>query len=275
MVALDLSLLQCLLLGAVGSWWLAITHTHYSSNPTQPIQPHSWKRHLQRFSRGNLFGLESFTLLPWKLPGTQMTLVLIGKGLLLGGWPSKIEVIWVPGNYYNASWKSARNEKDIHHIHLNVNPLASRPSVLLSSRKKYFDVFNGFCVCARVYDTYRICMIIYNDIPLYAKKMYCIAPVYSLYLCGFGYWHMEDLYIYIHDTHTVIHFVHATFTASICDGNIKRIPSFCTSSIYILGKMTMTLTTYHTFHENGREQFGAKPSSLDQKNLWYTLRYLV
>ena len=29
-------------------------------------------------------------------------LVLIGKGLVLGGWPSKIEVIWVPGIYtYN------------------------------------------------------------------------------------------------------------------------------------------------------------------------------
>ena len=27
-----------------------------------------------------------------------MTLVLIGKGLVLGGWPSKIEVIWVTGN---------------------------------------------------------------------------------------------------------------------------------------------------------------------------------
>ena len=27
-----------------------------------------------------------------------MTLVLIGKGLVLGGWPSKIEVTWVPGN---------------------------------------------------------------------------------------------------------------------------------------------------------------------------------
>ena len=26
-----------------------------------------------------------------------MTLVLIGKGLVLGGWPSKIEFIWVPG----------------------------------------------------------------------------------------------------------------------------------------------------------------------------------
>ena len=33
-------------------------------------------------------------------PGTQMTIVLIGKGLVLGGWPSKIEVIWVPGIYY-------------------------------------------------------------------------------------------------------------------------------------------------------------------------------
>ena len=31
------------------------------------------------------------------IPGTQMTFVLVGKGLVLGGWPSKIEVIWVPG----------------------------------------------------------------------------------------------------------------------------------------------------------------------------------
>ena len=28
-----------------------------------------------------------------------MTPVLIGKGLVLGGWPSKMEVIWVPGIY--------------------------------------------------------------------------------------------------------------------------------------------------------------------------------
>ena len=32
------------------------------------------------------------------IPRTQMTLVLIGKGLVLGGWPSEIEVIWVPGS---------------------------------------------------------------------------------------------------------------------------------------------------------------------------------
>ena len=31
------------------------------------------------------------------IPRTQMTLVLVGKDLVLGGWPSKIEVIWVPG----------------------------------------------------------------------------------------------------------------------------------------------------------------------------------
>ena len=29
----------------------------------------------------------------------QKTIVLIGKGLVLGGWPSKIEVIWVTGMY--------------------------------------------------------------------------------------------------------------------------------------------------------------------------------
>ena len=33
------------------------------------------------------------------IPGTHMTLVLIEKGLVLGGWPSIIEVIWVPGIY--------------------------------------------------------------------------------------------------------------------------------------------------------------------------------
>ncbi len=34
-------------------------------------------------------------------PRTQMTLVLIGKGLVLEGWPSKIEVSWVLGLYIN------------------------------------------------------------------------------------------------------------------------------------------------------------------------------
>ena len=33
------------------------------------------------------------------LPRTQMTSVLIGKGLVMGGWPSKIGVIWVIGSY--------------------------------------------------------------------------------------------------------------------------------------------------------------------------------
>ena len=31
------------------------------------------------------------------LLGTQMTLVLVGKGLVLRGLPSKIEVFWFPG----------------------------------------------------------------------------------------------------------------------------------------------------------------------------------
>ena len=45
--------------------------------------------------------IEAFYVLDidtWYIPRTQMTLVLIGKGLVLVGcWPSKIEVIWVPG----------------------------------------------------------------------------------------------------------------------------------------------------------------------------------
>ena len=36
------------------------------------------------------------------IPGTQMTLVLVGKDLVLGGWPAKIEVeIGVPGKFFN------------------------------------------------------------------------------------------------------------------------------------------------------------------------------
>ena len=33
------------------------------------------------------------------IPRTQMTLVLVRKGLVLRGWPSKIEVSWVLGTY--------------------------------------------------------------------------------------------------------------------------------------------------------------------------------
>jgi len=33
---------------------------------------------------------------------TQMTFVLVGKGLVLGDWPSRLEVIGVPGTYYNS-----------------------------------------------------------------------------------------------------------------------------------------------------------------------------
>ena len=38
-----------------------------------------------------------------RIPGTQMTLVLVGKGLVLRGLPSIIEVIWVL-NIYNYIW---------------------------------------------------------------------------------------------------------------------------------------------------------------------------
>ena len=34
---------------------------------------------------------------------TLMTLVLVGKGLVLGGWPSKLEVSWVLGIYMSTS----------------------------------------------------------------------------------------------------------------------------------------------------------------------------
>ena len=51
------------------------------------------------------------------IPGTQLTLVLIGKGLVLGGWPSKMEVSWVLGLKYFYK---------IHRISL-IQPLKSYP----------------------------------------------------------------------------------------------------------------------------------------------------
>ena len=38
----------------------------------------------------------------WYNVWTQMTLVLVGKGLVLGDWPSRLEVIGAPGTYYNS-----------------------------------------------------------------------------------------------------------------------------------------------------------------------------
>ena len=52
------------------------------------------------------------------LPGTQMTLVLIGKDLVLGGWPSKIEVIWVPGTWWlnQPLWKTKHRQNGLVHL---------------------------------------------------------------------------------------------------------------------------------------------------------------
>ena len=45
------------------------------------------------------------------VPGTQMTFVLMEKGLVLGGWPSKIEVSWVVGTYtYGLYWSLSHFE---------------------------------------------------------------------------------------------------------------------------------------------------------------------
>ena len=49
-------------------------------------------------------------------PGTQMTRVLIGKGLVLGGWPSKIEVIWVPGIYIYIIYILSSQNKTLHDL---------------------------------------------------------------------------------------------------------------------------------------------------------------
>ncbi len=58
------------------------------------------------------------------IPWTQMTLVLIGKGLVLRGWPSKIEVIWVPGTSHPSSsgswWLVTATSGSISHLKLQL-----------------------------------------------------------------------------------------------------------------------------------------------------------
>lgn len=38
----------------------------------------------------------------WYNVSTQMTVVLVGKGIVSGDWPSRLEVIGAPGTYYNS-----------------------------------------------------------------------------------------------------------------------------------------------------------------------------
>ena len=73
---------------------------------------------------------------------------------------------------------------------------------------------------------------------------------------------MEDIFIYIHDTHTVIHFVLATSTASICDGNIQEWYHLCTSSIRTFGKMTMTLHCHYIPGVKGSDTLQCSPRKI-------------
>ena len=67
-----------------------------------------------------------YTHLYIHIPGTQMTLVLIGKGLVLEGWPSKIEVIWVPGIYiYHINTSFRGNPINSDHPPMSVMPTVS------------------------------------------------------------------------------------------------------------------------------------------------------
>ena len=54
------------------------------------------KRELHEYAT---WTLENVCTSIWILPGTQMTLVFVGKGLVFLGWPSEIEVIEAPGMY--------------------------------------------------------------------------------------------------------------------------------------------------------------------------------
>ena len=65
-------------------WWLGDTSITWKSG-----------------SSGRFFGENTGEnpVAPAYVPRTQMTLVLIEKGLVLEGWPSKIEVSWLLGIY--------------------------------------------------------------------------------------------------------------------------------------------------------------------------------
>ena len=86
--------------------WVLGTYTQTGTLPfRQKWQTeHLMKSHAKMQASGHIYGSTGiFTWhLPWKLtrvqnvhvPGTQMTLVLVGKGVVLGGWPSKNRGQW-------------------------------------------------------------------------------------------------------------------------------------------------------------------------------------
>ena len=81
------------------------------------------------------------------IPGTQMTLVLIGKGLVSGAWPSKIEVIWVPGIYIYIIYTLYITYIYLNHPqsiyrHLKIQPwqISSDPTMVESFIDKSFQI---------------------------------------------------------------------------------------------------------------------------------------
>ena len=66
------------------------------ANAMYPSRRRDEKRYPIRIVCKPMLGV-SYTL--YLIPGTQMTLVFVGKGLVLGGWPSKIQLSLVPGTY--------------------------------------------------------------------------------------------------------------------------------------------------------------------------------
>ena len=108
-----------------------------------------------------------------------MTLVLIGKGLVLGGWPSKIEVIWVPGIYIY-----------IHtHTDLSLFFHMVHGTSGLSSSASSWESRKDFWECEIALGKWRLSLG-------YPKKTY---PKYSIFLkahCSMccGLWHVFSCY---------------------------------------------------------------------------------
>ena len=87
------------------------------------------------------------------IPRTQMTLVLIGKDLVLGGWPSKIEVSWVLGSwwFFATHFKNMRKSNWIDHLPVKIKNIWNHHLVyhrhLVEPRFSYLFHLHLFCAC--------------------------------------------------------------------------------------------------------------------------------
>ena len=73
--------------------------SHQNNRVSEAISHRGEREDFQEIPLEEILHLGCAKHCKWYIPGTQMTLGLVGKDLVLMGWPSKVEVIGVLGIY--------------------------------------------------------------------------------------------------------------------------------------------------------------------------------